>query len=401
MNAPVETPGRLEPMRLGDDSTEPINEVLAELAFKAGRLDNALRGPLQQEAAGLVRIMNCYYSNLIEGHRTRPRDIAKAVEGELSDDPAQRDLQLEARAHVAVQAMIDEAFHTGTLGDPACEDFVLSLHRDFYAQVPETFRQIEGMSQSFLMQPGAFRSSPEQDVEVGRHLPPSSERVGAFMARFREVYGERASQSPRARLIDIPAAHHRFAYVHPFPDGNGRVGRLMTHAMFLKAGMGAGGLWSISRGLARGLNSRDEYKSMLAMADSPRHGDRDGRGNLSLEALQAFTLWFLRVALDQVEFMTGLFDLDNLAARLRRVVETDLQLDPRGATILQAVLARGELPRGEAASLIGLGDRTGRAILSELTGRGLLASDTPKGSVRLAFPPDYVDQLFPRLFYEA
>ena len=83
MEAVNETPGRLEPMRLGDESTALINDVLAELAFKAGRLDNALRGPLQAEAAGLVRLMNCYYSNLIEGHVTRPREIAAAVEGPM------------------------------------------------------------------------------------------------------------------------------------------------------------------------------------------------------------------------------------------------------------------------------------------------------------------------------
>ncbi len=231
--------------------------------------------------------------------------------------------------------------------------------------------------------------------------PPLSQYVPAFMARLRAVYGERPGQSLRGKLIDIPAAHHRFAYIHPFPDGNGRVGRLMTHAMFLKAGMGAGGLWSISRGLARRLESRDEYRAMLAMADAPRRGDRDGRGNLSLSALQEFTFWFLRVALDQVEFMTELFDLDNFSARLRRLVEANPQLDARGGAILEAVLARGELARGEAAALIGLGDRMGRTILSQLVGAGLLTSSTPKGPVRIGFAPDHIDQLFPRLFYEA
>jgi Fic family protein len=400
MKAAIETPGRLEPMRLGDDSTGPINEVLAELAFKAGRLDNALKGPLQAEAADLVRLMNCYYSNLIEGHVTRPRDIAAAVEGELSDDPAQRDLQLEARAHIIVQRAIDRNFHDGALGDPASEDFILALHRDFYAEMHDAFRRIEGKTHGFMMEPGVFRHDPKHDVEVGRHIPPSSDRVATFMARFREVYAEKAGQSPRGRLIDIPAAHHRFAYIHPFPDGNGRVGRLMTHAMFLKAGMGAGGLWSISRGLARGLQSRDEYVSKLAAADSPRRGDRDGRGNLSLAALQEFTLWFLRVGLDQVEFMTTLFDLDTFGARLRRLVETSRELDPRGGAILEIVLARGELPRGEAAAITGVGDRMGRTILSQLVSQGLLVSETPKGPVRIGLPMDHVDQLFPRLFYE-
>ncbi len=342
-------------MRLGDGSTAPVNEVLAELAFKAGRLDNALRGPLQAEAADLVRLMNCYYSNLIEGHVTRPRDIAAAVEGDLSDDPAQRDLQQEARARIVVQKAIDQHFHTGDLADPATEDFILGLHRDFYARMPQAFRLIEGKTYSFEMAPGVFRHIPKHDVEVGHHITPSSERVVAFMARFREAYGEKAGQSPRARLIDIPAAHHRFAYVHPFPDGNGRVGRLMTHAMFLKAGMGAGGLWSISRGLARGLENRDEYRTMLAAADSPRHDERDGRGNLSLEALQSFTLWFLRVALDQVEFMTGLFDLDSLGTRLRRVVETDPVLDARGGVFWRLLSPAANFPAARPLQLQGLG----------------------------------------------
>jgi len=401
METYIETPNRLEPMRLGDEATGPIHEVLAELAFKAGRLDNALRGPLQAEAADLVRLMNCYYSNLIEGHVTRPRDIAKAVEGDLSDDPARRDLQLEARAHVIVQQALDAHFQAGDLGDPATEDFILGLHRDFYAEMPDAFRLIEDKTRSFMMEPGVFRHIPDHDVEVGRHLPPSSERVAAFMARFREVYGEREGQAPRGRLIDIPAAHHRFAYIHPFPDGNGRVGRLMTHAMFLKAGLGAGGLWSISRGLARGLEDREEYKRMLAMADMPRQGDRDGRGNLSLAALQAFTLWFLKVSLDQVEFMTGLFDLDTFSTRLKRVVETNPDLDVRGGAILEAVLGRGELSRGEAAAVTGLGDRMGRSVLAQLVTTGLLVSDTPKGPVRIGLPTEYVDQLFPKLFYEA
>ena len=400
MKPAIETPDRLEPMRLGDESTAQINDVLAELAFKAGRLDNALKGPLQAEAANLVRLMNCYYSNLIEGHATGLRDIAAAVEGELSDDPAQRDLQLEARAHIIVQQKIDGRFHAGDLGDPVSEDFIRGLHRDFYAEMPDAFRVIQSKTHRFMMEPGVFRHEPQHDVAVGRHIPPSSAHVTAFMARFRDVYGEKDGRPPRGRLIDIPAAHHRFAYVHPFPDGNGRVGRLMTHAMLLKAGMGAGGLWSISRGLARGLRSREEYKEKLEAADSPRRGDRDGRGNLSLEALQDFTCWFLCVALDQVEFMTSLFDFDNFSTRLRRAVETTPRLDPRGGAILEAVLTRGELSRGDAAAVTGLQDRMGRTILTQLVDTGLLTSKTPKGPVRIGLPTDYVEQLFPKLFYE-
>src|SRR5207302_2132037 len=132
--------------------------------------------------------------------------------------------------------------------------------------------------------------------------------------RFREL-------GKAGRVLAIPAAHHRLNYIHPFPDGNGRVSRLMSHAMGHSAGIGAHGLWSISRGLARGLKSRTEYKQMMDMADTPRQGDLDGRGNLSERALITFIEWFLQICLDQIRFMSGLFEIESLARRLRSLVD--------------------------------------------------------------------------------
>jgi Fic family protein len=91
------------------------------------------------------------------------------------------------------------------------------------------------------MEPGEFRNSREQDVTVGRHIPPSGERVEAFMQYFEQRY-RLAPMGKGGRIIALAAAHHRLNYIHPFPDGNGRVSRLMSHAMGLVAGIGAGGL---------------------------------------------------------------------------------------------------------------------------------------------------------------
>ena len=198
----------------------------------------------------------------------------------------------------------------------------------------------------------------------------------------------------------IPSAHHRLNYIHPFPDGNGRVSRLMSHAMAHVAGIGAHGLWSISRGLARGLQSRKEYQQMMDHTDMPRQGDLDGRGNLSQRALTEFILWFLRVCLDQVMFMSSLFELDTLARRLRSYVERSDTLKPEAVRLLEEALIRGQFERGDVPRITGLPERTARRVFNDVVAAGLLASDTPKGPVSLRFPIETLDILFPRLFPE-
>ena len=135
-------------------------------------------------------------------------------------------------------------------------------------------------------------------------------------------------------------------------------------------------------------------------ADTPRQGDLDGRGNLSQRALVDFTLWFLKVCLDQVAFMAELFDLDNLDRRLTRYVARSGSLRPETARLLRETLIRGQIERGEASRITGLPERTARRVLGNVIDEGLLASATPKGPVSLRFPVDALERLFPRLYPE-
>lgn len=394
----VESPQRIEPARL-EEPSEDIGDVVAELSADSARLGQALHARTAANLAALVRIMNAYYSNLIEGHNTRPKDIERALAGKLEDDEGRRDLQLEAAAHVRVQAEIDAMAPEGRLPDPASADFIQWLHREFYRDAPEKMLRIGGLGQELTMTPGAWRSRPEDDVAVGRHAPPSSARIPDFMRYFEDRYRfDRMGKS--GRIISMAAAHHRLNYIHPFPDGNGRVSRLMSHAMGHVASIGSHGLWSISRGLARGLESRGEYKRMMDHADEPRQGDLDGRGNLSQRALSDFVLWFLKVALDQVQFMSSLFELDTLSRRLRNYVERHEALKREAARLLEEALIRGEFERGEITRITGLPERTARRVLNDVIATGLLGSDTPKGPVSLRFPVDTLEILFPRLFPE-
>lgn len=394
----IESVDRIEPARL-EDVPEAVSDVVAELAAASAILGQSLHPRTASNLAALVRIMNSYYSNLIEGHNTRPRDIERALAGQFDSDQERRNLQIEAAAHVRLQAELDRSAQLAAT-EPASPDFILWLHREFYRDASEEMLRVRGGGREFLMEPGLWRSREEHDVAVGRHIPPSSHRVTDFMTYFAERYRfDRLGRA--ARILAIPAAHHRFNYIHPFPDGNGRVSRLMSHAMAHAAGIGSHGLWSISRGLARGLESRSDYKRMMDYADTPRQGDLDGRGNLSERALAEFALWFLRVCLDQVTFMSALFELGTLARRLRSYVQRSDKLKPEAARLLEEALIRGEFERGEVPRITGLPERTARRVFNDVIAVGLLASDTPKGPVSLRFPTDTLDMLFPRLFPES
>ncbi len=393
---PLETPAGIEPTRLEEVGTA-LTDVVAELSSAAESLGKGLHPATAAHLADLVRIMNTYYSNLIEGHNTRPRDIARALSGDLDDDPQRRNLQIEAAAHVRVQAQIDRMGREKTLGEPADADFIRWLHREFYRDAGAQMLTIHGAGGSFAMQPGEWRSRAEHDVAVGQHVPPSSDRIPDFMHYFQERY-QLEALGKGARILAIAAAHHRFNYIHPFADGNGRVSRLMSHAMGYCAGIDANGLWSISRGLAPGLKSRTDYKQMMDYADTPRQGDRDGRGNLSERALKEFTHWFLSVCLDQVKFMASLFEIDTLAKRLRTYVERSETLKPVTANILEEALIRGEVERGAIERITGLPERTARRVLNDAINAGLLASATPRSAVSLRFPDDALEVLFPRLY---
>src|ERR1017187_2059024 len=101
----LETPNRIEPARL-EDLPGPIADTLAELSAASAVLGAALHPRTAANLAALVRIMNTYYSNLIEGHDTRPKDIERALAGNFEGDKQRRNLQVEAAAHVRVQAEI-------------------------------------------------------------------------------------------------------------------------------------------------------------------------------------------------------------------------------------------------------------------------------------------------------
>lgn len=386
---------RMEPMLLGEGSRPraALNDLALELVRKSAGFRRSLPASRLDSLASLVRAMNCYYSNLIEGHDTHPVDIERALRNEYSRDRHKRDLQLEARAHIAVQEWIDGGGLAGGLSTRAAS--IREIHRRFYELLPEDLLRVEDpLTGEWARVPsGALRA---RDVRVGNLVAVSPGAVPRFLERFEQVYG---SGGKTESILAMAAAHHRLAWIHPFLDGNGRVARLMSHAMTLEL-LDTGAVWSIARGLAVRVA---EYKRLLAACDGPRRNDLDGRGSLSEEALAEFTHFFLTVCIDQVDFMEGLVQPERLRVRIRLWAEEEIRLGalPRQAgSILEAVLYRGELPRGEAAIAAGAGERQARRIVSALLEKGVLVSESPRAPLRLAFPAALASRWMPGLFPE-
>ena len=378
----------LEPLFI-ENPPESVSDRVAELIRMAEKIGSNLHEDTKASLADLLRVVNCYYSNKIEGHNTSLRDIQRALEDDLDSDEKRRNLQIEARAHIRVQHTIDSLYRTGKLPDPVSTDFLLFLHKEFYQGASDEMLALEDGS-GFVS--GQIRS---REVKVEHHFAPEAKTVPKLMEYFSNRYASK-KLGLNKRVMSLAAAHHRMLYIHPFPDGNGRVARLMSHAMVMQSGLGASGLWSISRGFARGLENRDDYKSKLAWADHPRMNDTDGRGALSRSALIDFTEWFLDVCKDQMTFMSGILELETLKDRLRDYLSSIGQRE-EAFRILDRVILQGQMPRGEARYSTGLADRATRTILSDLVDAKLLQSRTPKGPVSFAIPVDALDSLFPRL----
>jgi Fic family protein len=392
MGSLITNPSAMEPML-----PEEGNRVLEDLAFaltnKASSLAGQVNPTVSLAIGSLVRSMNCYYSNLIEGHDTHPRDIDRALHQNLSTQPKKRVLQLEAVAHIEVQKAIDES--TDNPSEPLSTSYALWLHREFCRRLPEDLLWVEDPDTHCRIQvrPGELRDG---EVAVGQHLPPAAAALPRFMERFEEAYST-PNLSKIRQIVAVAASHHRFAWIHPFYDGNGRVVRLMSHAMLKRMGIGSS-LWSVARGLAR---SVERYKGLLAAADEPRKNDLDGRGALSARALLDFCEYFLSTSVDQVEYMRSTLEPQELLRRIEIYVDEEVRAErlPKGTfPLLREGLLAGEFERGAAPAITGYAERMARSVVSKLVHQELLVSDTPKGKLRLGFPLTVVERWFPALY---
>lgn len=384
---------QFEPLMPSEAAQQPLLAQAHDLARAALQLTGT---PVPAALRRLLRGMNSYYSNRIEGQHTRPFEIEQALRRDFSANRELAARQRLAVAHIDAEVAI-EARYVGVEGAQRLygADAVADLHRELFGRLPvEDLRTGDGET----IVPGQWR---QREVRVGQHVAPAFAAVPALLQRWADVYG--GTRRGEAALLALAAAHHRLSWVHPFIDGNGRVMRLHTHALLAALGY-SGGLWSPLRGFAR---STERYYALLAAADEPRRGDLDGRGNLSQQALVDWIGYVLSVCQDQVDFMAGLLRLGDMERRIAACLAYEEQTLRSGVRLAALrplhylFVTDRALERGEFKAMTGLGERTAGTVLKALLERRLLVSDSPQGPLRFGLPLQALRFYFPALWPEA
>jgi len=394
------TTASFEPLFPEDRMLEPLVERTEQLIQSSVQLLSARGTPLGAALVPLLRAMNSYYTNKIEGQHTTPARIEAALKQDYVADAAERRKQLLAIAHIETESALEEEW--GALAVPALfgPARVAKIHQRFFAVLPVEDRFTD---EGAPIVPGELR---HQNVTVGRHLAPEPDMLQPLLDTWAARYSR--IRTIDYQLIGIACSHHRLAWIHPFLDGNGRVARLHSHLALHAAGL-THGLWSPLRGFAR---EHEQYYARLSAADQTRRNDLDGRGNLSQEGLVQFAGFFLDCCVDQVSFMTRMTQFDGVVNRLMdllRFLEANpwsigsekSVIKPEATGLaMEFVALRRPLTRAGFSQMLGVSDVQARRIVRSLIDFGLLSSPTHRGELAFALPLASLRLLFPRLWPE-
>jgi Fic family protein len=388
-------PVQMEPLLPADLKLGALLEQANDLIRASDQLAGKCQAGALDGLRGLLRAMNSYYTNRIEGQHTLPVEIEQALRNEYAPDADKARRQRLALSHMASEQALEQRWPEWSPKDIWSTTMVQNIHQDLFARLEAPDRLLPNGQ---VLEPGALRT---QEVSVGRHAAPLANAVPQFLDRWGDYYAR--VRRGEMQVLAIAASHHRLAWIHPFADGNGRVARLHTHLALGHMGL-TNGLWSPLRAFAR---STDRYYTLLDAADQPRAGDLDGRGNLSEKALCDWLGYVVTQCLDQVRFMSDLLNLgtmrDRIAACLgfeENVVRAGVRSEALAA-LHYLFATQGALDRGDFKALLGLGERLATAQVSALLKRGLLVTDSAYGKLRFGVPQHALRFYFPGLWPEA
>ncbi|GAA0723140.1 Fic family protein [Dokdonella soli] len=311
--------------------SSPLLDVLTDLEHLR-RLDLAGTTPLPVflQLKQVFHLLESLASARIEGNHTTLADYIDAAVAPVGA----RGEQLHEIDNI--EAAMDNVEATVAPGAEITEHLLRALHATTVA----------GLAREGDRTPGAYRSGSVQ-IAQSDHLPPEAVRVPEYMAKL--VAFINRADPPKYDLMKVALAHHRFAWIHPFSNGNGRVVRLLTHALLLKYGFRV----SIQQGVVgRLLNpaavfcaDRARYYAMLAEADTG--------SDAGLEAWCTYVLGGVR---DELNKLDRLADYQHLQARILLpavAYARERQLvTAQEATVLNATVRAGVVKAGDLESVL-------------------------------------------------
>ena len=266
----------------------PLVDVLTELEhLRRLELGGTTPAPVFFQLKAIFHMLESLGSARIEGNHTT---LADYVESKLEDKPQAPTDQLREMENIEkAMAYIEAYFKTG---DDINDFFIRQLHAiavsDLEREGDET--------------PGAYRKKNVQ-IAQSEHLPPESVLVEDYMNELIAFVNEK--HAPKYDLIKVALAHHRFGWVHPFGNGNGRVVRLLTYMLLIKFGFNVKAGGRVLNPTAVFCNDRDQYYAMLSAADKG-----------SAQGVEAWCVYVLQGILDELRKVDQLSDFNFLAKNI-------------------------------------------------------------------------------------
>lgn len=262
-------------------------DVLTELEYlRRLELRGTTPAPVFHQLKAVFHLLESLASARIEGNHTTLADI---VERKVAGDGAPDDAMREITNLEQAMAHVENVIQPGTV---ITEHFIRELHA----------MTVEALTREGDLTPGAWRSAPVAIAQAA-HLPPEAIQVPAYMTELVEFINR--ADAPKYDLMKVALAHHRFAWIHPFRNGNGRVVRLLTYALLIKYGFKVHAGGRLLNPAAVFCSDREQYYAMLARADSG-----------SDAALEAWCVYVLEGILDELNKLDSLADHTQLQDRI-------------------------------------------------------------------------------------
>jgi Fic family protein len=235
----------------------PLVDVVTELEhLRRLRLGGSTPASVFYQLKHIFHMLESLGSARIEGNHTT---LADYVESRLEATPTKPSDQLREMTNIEeAMSYIEEHFEPG---QDVTEHFVRELHA----------LTVQGLEREGDDTPGAYRQKQVQ-ISQSEHLPPEAVSVPQYMAELMQFINRQ--DSAKYDLMKVALAHHRFAWIHPFGNGNGRVVRLLTYALLIKYGFNVKAGGRVLNPTAVFCNDRNKYYAMLSKADA---GTPEGR----------------------------------------------------------------------------------------------------------------------------